>query len=223
MLRRTSSGKLETAWIGDLRSKSFVPVQFTPAADNRPHLKQWNESPETLSYDVQVRDVLRRLDENGNGKLDRREARKDPVLWEDFARIDQSGPDGGDNQWARDEIVRWCRVTRAGEVSLGQLWELASKALRLLPGETRLIAWTEEKLPGVVIRPVAAQEVRRTMVLIHLQSGELPTPLPDVNLLALSKCNRKTRRIWTACCNRCLRQPKDNRVQHRPWRRRLQL
>jgi hypothetical protein len=132
---------------------------------------------------VQARTVLERLDQNTDGKISRSEARKDPAIWEDFARIDQSDPAGGDQQWGRDEITRWCRTSRAGEVSLGQLWELASKALRMLPGETRLIGWTAEEFPGVVIRPIAAQEVRRTIVLVHLKPGNWLPPLRDINLL----------------------------------------
>jgi hypothetical protein len=183
LLRRTRDGKYEAAWIGDLRAKSSLPVKLVPAMNNQPHLPQWNNSPETLSYDVQVREILSRLDKDKDGKIDRREARHDPAIFHDFARIDQTDPRGGDDQWQRDEIVRWCRVSRAGEVSLGQLWELATKGLRLLPGEVRLVGWTEEELPGVVIRPAAAQEVRRTMFLVHLKPGDLPIPQRDVNLL----------------------------------------
>ena len=183
ILRRTSDGKYEAAWIGDLRAKSSVPVKFSPTTNNQPHLPQWDEAAETLSYDVQVREVLDRLDSNKDGKISRGESRRDPAIAEDFARIDQAERGAGDNNWSRDEIVRWCRASRAGEVSLGQLWELASKALRLLPGETRLIGWTADEVPGVTIRPIASQTVRRTMFLVHLQPGMLPVPQRDTNML----------------------------------------
>lgn len=184
VLRKTQAGKVETAWLGDLRAKSMVPAKFVSAANNRPHFVEWDQSADTLSYDIQVQELLDRLDENKDGKIARREARSDPVLSEDFGRIDQSGAGASDNMWNRDEIIRWCRVSRAGEVSLGQLCELASKALRLLPGETRLIGWTEDELPGVTIHPKAIQEVRRTLFLVHLRPGDLPMPQRDENLLA---------------------------------------
>src|SRR6185436_21174999 len=90
VLHRTHDGKFEAAWIGDLRAKSSVPVKFLPSTDNQPHLAQWDESAETLSYDVQVREVLDRLDSNKDGKISQSEARRDPAILEDFGRIDQS-------------------------------------------------------------------------------------------------------------------------------------
>jgi hypothetical protein len=66
-------------------------------------------------------------------------------------------------------------------VSLGQLVEIAGKGQRLGRGEMRLIAWTEQGIPGVEIRPTAAQVTRRTMVLLHLKAAEMPQPRPDRN------------------------------------------
>ena len=183
VLRKTENGKYEGAWIGDLRAKSAAPLKFEPTPGDRPHLAQWDDVSETKSYDVQVRELLSRLDEDHDQKIDRREARGESEILHEFNRIDQSGSEVGDGLLDRDELVRWTRLSRAGEVSLGQLYELASKGLRLMPGETRLIGLTAEVLPGVTVKPAAAQETHRTMFLVHLRQGTLPLPQPDVNLI----------------------------------------
>lgn len=184
VLRRTEEGRIEAAWLGNLRSKTTVPLQFAPLLRNEAHFAEWDTAPETMSYDVQVREVLQRLDTDRDGKLSSREVRADPRIANEFARIDQSERGAGDGRWTRDELLRWCRISRAGEVSLGQLFELASQALRLLPGEARLIGWTADELPGVTVRPAASQETRRTLFLVHLRAGNLPKPQPDLNLLS---------------------------------------
>lgn len=66
------------------------------------------------------------------------------------------------------------------------LTELAREVqtrLKLLPGEMRLVGWTDQALPGLTIQPRAPQELVCTLVVAHLQRGPLPAPLPDRNRL----------------------------------------
>ena len=63
-----------------------------------------------------------------------------------------------------------------------RLARLAADRLRLLPGDVRLIGWTDQKLPGMKIRPEAPQNVTYTLVLAHLARGPLPPARPDRNL-----------------------------------------
>jgi hypothetical protein len=67
----------------------------------------------------------------------------------------------------------------ADEVRLTRFFELAADRLRLRPGDVRLVGYTDEKLAGFNIKPAAAQHTTRTMVLVHLKSGELAPPIPD--------------------------------------------
>lgn len=92
-------------------------------------------------------------------------------------------PDAWVPQW--DKSAMMSSVAPAEEenrVRLHRLSELAAKKLELLPGDMRLVAWTEDELPGLAIRPAAAQSSTYTLVLVHLKSAALPVPEKDVNL-----------------------------------------
>ncbi|WP_145086758.1 hypothetical protein [Anatilimnocola aggregata] len=67
-------------------------------------------------------------------------------------------------------------------VRLHRLSELAARQLKLLPGDMRLIAWTDDSIPGLQIRPSSAQSSTFTLVLVHLKRAALPEPEPDTNL-----------------------------------------
>jgi len=77
----------------------------------------------------------------------------------------------------RDDAPQTSRAVVLGKLGLHQLVELAEDTLA--PGETRLVAWTEEELPGLKIDPPAAQNRRLTLVVAHLDYGPLPAPQKD--------------------------------------------
>ena len=52
-----------------------------------------------------------------------------------FGNFDRSDSGRGDGNWDRGELLAWCRSSRFGELSLGQLVDLASLGLRLRPGD----------------------------------------------------------------------------------------
>jgi hypothetical protein len=84
-------------------------------------------------------------------------------------------------QWEESPVTAQ-RTAADGELKLDRLFSLAAGRLRLLRGETRLIGWTDMHLPGVRYQPEASQAQRRTLVLVHLQQGELPGFQSDANL-----------------------------------------
>jgi hypothetical protein len=69
-----------------------------------------------------------------------------------------------------------------GSVRLTRLARLATQRLRLLPGDVRLVGWTDDRLPGMAIRPEAPQNRTYTLVLAHLVRGALPPVKPDRNV-----------------------------------------
>jgi hypothetical protein len=76
-------------------------------------------------------------------------------------------------------------LANAGEEArqaLGRLLALACGDAALDGGDVRLVAWTDQPLPGLEIRPQASQETVRTLVLVHLRRGLRPPPQPDRNL-----------------------------------------
>jgi len=79
-----------------------------------------------------------------------------------------------------DEVSR--TADDRGRVRLFRLARLAAERLRLTPGDTRLVAWTDENLPGLEVYPVAPQTSSHTLVVAHLTRGRLPTPGTDLNV-----------------------------------------
>jgi len=86
------------------------------------------------------------------------------------AALDHSNTEGEDQSAAKSRI------------HLTALARLAADRLRLLPGDVRLIGWTDERLPGMKIHPDAPQNRTYTLVLAHLARGPLPNVRPDKNL-----------------------------------------
>ncbi|MEX2173506.1 MAG: hypothetical protein WD872_04035 [Pirellulaceae bacterium] len=69
-----------------------------------------------------------------------------------------------------------------GQVRLTRLARLATERLSLLPGDVRLVGWTDELLAGIQISPHAPQNKTYTLVLAHLVRGKLPAATPDANV-----------------------------------------
>jgi hypothetical protein len=69
-------------------------------------------------------------------------------------------------------------------VRLYRLADLATQRLRLNPGDVRLVAWSSDDLPGMIVEPDAAQVSTHAIVIAHLQRGKLPDPQPDANMSA---------------------------------------
>ncbi|MCI0357813.1 MAG: hypothetical protein L0211_04915 [Planctomycetaceae bacterium] len=67
-------------------------------------------------------------------------------------------------------------------VRLNSLAHLAVEQLRLVPGDVRLVAWTDEPLDGMEIAPHAPQNTTHTLVLAHLVRGDMPTIRPDATV-----------------------------------------
>ena len=63
-----------------------------------------------------------------------------------------------------------------------RLGPLMKEAARFLGAEIRLVAWTDEELPGVGITPHVAQSRVAQVIVAHLDYGPLPEPKHDDNL-----------------------------------------
>lgn len=183
VMRRTEEGTLEMAWLGDLASATAKPLRFMAASTKQSRFSEWDKSPATLSFDRQADTIIAQYDRNRNKKLERDEMASHEEISGSFGRFDEPLPNSnqGDHVWTRDELLTWCRESRFGEVSVGRLVDLASEGIELRRGDMRLIGWTEDPLPGLTIYPVAAQETRRTLFLVHIKRGALTDPQPDLN------------------------------------------
>lgn len=83
------------------------------------------------------------------------------------------------SQWDSSPVL--ALESSGREVNLRHLLNVVKDTRQLQPGETRLIGWTEEDMPGLTILPVASQRTIRTMVVAHLQHADLPAPQRDAN------------------------------------------
>jgi hypothetical protein len=82
----------------------------------------------------------------------------------------------------KDSPVMTAPPQGSTEVSLHGLVDLATRQLRLNPGELRLIGWMDTELPGMEVSPKASQKTARTLVLAHLREAPLPMLVSDVNM-----------------------------------------
>ena len=91
---------------------------------------------------------------------------------------------------ARDQVTLLPEWNAAPETAVGsgirqlsirRLLDLAQDPLRIQTGDVRLVAWTDQALPGLDIRPRARQVTHRTLVVGHLRYAPLADPQPDEN------------------------------------------
>ena len=83
-----------------------------------------------------------------------------------------------------EERNRW-PLTASGsshdELNFRQLVELAENPNSLEPGDVRLIAWSDQRIPGQQISPSAPQTQHATLLVANLRYGAGRTPKPDKN------------------------------------------
>jgi hypothetical protein len=147
--------QIEVAYVNRLEPKSSEPLRFEPLVE-----KKRNETDEPAGQPLTKAE---------------RAAPRYPDVWLDTwdkVPILASQPVASDDTTEAD--VPRIRLTR--------LAQLAADRLRLLPGDVRLIGWTDQQLPGMRIRPDAPQNTTYTLVVAHLARGELPPVRPDRNV-----------------------------------------
>lgn len=83
------------------------------------------------------------------------------------------------SEWLESPVLSLAPVP--GEVNLRHLLNAVKDVKHLAPGDTRLIGWTDEDMPGLTIAPAATQRTIRTMVVGHLQFSDLPAPQRDLH------------------------------------------
>ncbi len=87
----------------------------------------------------------------------------------------------------RDTSALTTAMAGQGELNLRNLIDCVQDPRVLEPGEVRLVAWRDEVLEGIQVRPSTAQRRAATLVVVHLQYGPSPPPEHDENLRPLSR------------------------------------
>jgi hypothetical protein len=154
-----TSPEVEAAYVARLEPASSAPLVFKPLV---------------------VKEVQRRSDATRDSPAEKKTAWGPtyPLVWLDawdsvpiFADPERMAQEGGEELLHDKTRIRLTRLAR-----------LAAQRLRLLPGDVRLIGWTDQRVPGMRIRPEAPQNNTYTLVLAHLARGALPAVQPDKNL-----------------------------------------
>jgi hypothetical protein len=86
-----------------------------------------------------------------------------------------------------DDTPQTNRSRTVGALNIRALTDLAEKEMlggsesgdRPRPGDARLIAWTDQALPGMQVEPAAPQTRQVSLVLAHLRHGHRPDPESD--------------------------------------------
>ena len=97
--------------------------------------------------------------------------------------VHESGADHRHQLWADSATNPLTDATRKpGDLNIRGLLNLAERSEEMQPGEVKMIAWTDDELPGITISPTSAQSRHATMVVAHLAYADEPPPQPDDNL-----------------------------------------
>jgi hypothetical protein len=97
--------------------------------------------------------------------------------------VRRSGTTAGGRLWAefREDAPLTSTNTKFGDLNIRKLLDFAENCDNLRTGEVKMVAWTEDDLPGLTISPTSAQSRRATLVLAHLAYAPEPPPQPDEN------------------------------------------
>jgi hypothetical protein len=155
IIRRTEAGQLQTAFISELRPQTMVSLAFAP------HVPSADAASADSHSEVEPR--LKFTEMTGQPRY------LPPWVaqWDKSLIMSRKPVPGEDDK---------------GTVRLHRLVDLAVKRLRLNPGDVRLVAWSNDELPGMHVWPRPAQNTTQTLVLAHLVRGPLPAPQRDMNV-----------------------------------------
>lgn len=145
---------IETAYLAKIEPDTSAPLRFEPL----PLLKA---GPGELPVKMTAKDI-EVFESTEAGR------RRYPLVWL---------PD-----WNKSPIFAGTGEDETGErnrIRLAALARLATDRLRLVPGDVRLVGWSDQPLAGMQIRPAAPQNRIYTLVLAHLVRGALSPARPD--------------------------------------------
>jgi len=175
VLRRDESGRLETAWIGTLEPQDAVTLRFrSRRVTGRLWDAERNRSPLTAAGaghgDLNLRGLFDLVEEYEDlrpaiGGGDRAPAAGRPG----------SGPVRRPATTGGGPAMRRRYPATAGVSAT------AGDPRELRPGDARLLAWFEERIPGLAVKPAAPQSRSAALVIANLCYGHGEDPRPDVN------------------------------------------
>lgn len=195
VVRRTPDGEYEIAWIGELAAASASPnLKFEPTtADD--YAERWHGNPLFVSTS-RVADALwdRHIgSEKLTTSLDQLATIPDlEPNWNAINSMLMPYANTNTNMQTNvlsGEITRdqfrfaFGSITANANIKVGRLFDTVADNLQLAPGESRLIAVTDQRLGQTNFDPKATQTDQQTLVVVHLQRPPLRPAKRDFNTM----------------------------------------
>ena len=213
VIRRTTEGELQAAWLGDLNVGSeseainFIAVQnvTTPWRNSKVLKSQgktgkywrqlepkWQRVTNDDELSKQVIKVLVSDIKNNVPELARN--------WDQFARILVSNVVTSSNN-LEETLIDYqefadivSQMEQVEGVNVSQMFSAVSTQLAVAPGEIRMIGVTNQQIGKNAFSPAATQTTEQTLVVVHLQRPKFDDAKPDKN--ALEDINGKSDLDW---------------------------
>jgi hypothetical protein len=174
VIRKNARGQIETAWIGTLEPGAAADLEFSRSWDAEAAGSFWT-------------------DQRNRAALTARNAPPDQL---NLCQLVELAED------PREVIVEGGRqVVRTPAPQSGYGYRIAVSGpprlhrLGLRPGDVRLVAWLDQRIPGLEIKPAAPQSRHAALVVAHLRYGHGQDPQPDFTTLRELK-GRDGRRVF---------------------------
>lgn len=196
VLYRSREGKLEFAWIGKLAKRSEFELNFAPISfDNGWKISGWSRARQTLTEEQEREMLFQVFDLNKDKLLDNNElpgvVKELGIDMREVNAIDQrrdrslestlSSDAAFDGKIGTNEANSLIDRARRRNLHIGELFYVFTNPETLAFGEMRLVAWSNEELPGLEYRPKPSQRKQGTVLVAHLQHGRFADIVPDVN------------------------------------------
>ena len=193
VIRRTDEGVLQGAWIGDLLSNSQTDLTEFESIESA--YQPWESTlylkPDLVeSYWAKLSEEAK-LDENGETYRRLGDAKEIlPELakeWDLFLQtaarnVNESGDALLEASLTYPLFTKIMKqMVREDRLSVRQIFQAVTENLAVAPGESRLLAVSDQSIGNNRFEPASTQTQQQTLVVVHLQRPALEAAAPDVN------------------------------------------
>ena len=195
IVRCDQNGKLEFAPVGELSAGDSADVVFEARANDKLY-GYWNAFPEFSSFGNYIESVWNEATNNAESiqlsdavALAPVDERDRPAVRDYLVRnLSNKSYQVEDELLVGKELFHSASLLfgtpeNVEGTGVGELFDIVAGDLVLMPGQARLIGEIREPIGKHQLQPAATQNTQSTLVVVHLQSAELPVAKRDSNAL----------------------------------------